>query len=143
MIATMPFYRIAQKCRKWISNSNDLRSRRSIRLGPYGPRMCPGCSRVWQNLATAPLAHHWWLWSSLDAKDPKKGYGTLIAEKDWLWYETWLNKVREHCAENAKKNTGSLWVLETVLAWRLRGEPPILTRHVRLTGNGAPSCPTR
>jgi hypothetical protein len=44
------------------------------------------------------IAHHWWLWSSLEAKDPKKGYGVLIAEKDWLWYETWLNRVREHCA---------------------------------------------
>src|SRR5580704_6634462 len=48
----MPFYRVAQKCGKWISNSNHLRSRLSIRLAPFGPRMCPACGRVWQYLAS-------------------------------------------------------------------------------------------
>jgi hypothetical protein len=51
VIATMPFYRVSQSRRKCTSNPNHLRSRCSIRLGPYGPRLWPACGREWQYLA--------------------------------------------------------------------------------------------
>lgn len=48
---------------------------------------------------------HTQLWQSLDAKNPAKGYGTLVAGKVWHWYESWLHKVREHCSANKDKYT--------------------------------------
>jgi len=48
------------------------------------------------------MHHHTRLWKKLDAKNPSKGYGTLVAGKAWHWYETWLEIVRKHCSENAK-----------------------------------------
>jgi hypothetical protein len=35
------------------------------------------------------------LWQRLPAKDPAKGYGAVAVGKQWGWYETWLNRVRE------------------------------------------------
>ena len=49
---------------------------------------------------------HWHseLWRSLAAKDPAKGYGVRLSDgAQWYWYDTWLNRVREHCHENAAK----------------------------------------
>jgi hypothetical protein len=46
------------------------------------------------------LHHHSDLWRALGAKDPKKGYGIEMGDGQWYWYETWLNRVREHCTEN-------------------------------------------
>ena len=46
------------------------------------------------------LHSHTQLWSSLDAKNSSKGYGTLVAGKNWHWYEQWLEIVRKHCCEN-------------------------------------------
>jgi len=43
--------------------------------------------------------HHTQLWKALDAKNPGKGYGWLIAGT-WYWYESWLLVVRNHCEEN-------------------------------------------
>ena len=40
------------------------------------------------------------LWQSMKAKDKGKGYGVQVA-KTWYWYDTWLNEVKKHCAENA------------------------------------------
>lgn len=48
------------------------------------------------------ISKHTDLWKELNAKDPAKPYGTQIA-KQWYWYETWLNRVREHCQQNAEK----------------------------------------
>ncbi len=39
------------------------------------------------------------LFQQLSAKDTKHGYGVLVANKDWRWYEKWVTKVREHCAK--------------------------------------------
>ncbi len=51
------------------------------------------------------FAVHWHseLWRSLRAKEPAKGYGVQLSDGQWYWYETWLNRVREHCLENAAK----------------------------------------
>ncbi len=46
--------------------------------------------------------HHWKLWSSLDAKAPGKPYGVTLSDGQWYWYETWVERVREHCRENAE-----------------------------------------
>ena len=40
------------------------------------------------------------LWKSLSAKDPAKAYGVQLSDGQWYWYETWLNRVREHCQGN-------------------------------------------
>ncbi len=42
------------------------------------------------------------LWQSLKAKDPAKGYGTMLSDGQWYWYQNWLNRVREHCEEKAE-----------------------------------------
>jgi hypothetical protein len=46
---------------------------------------------------------HTELWQSLEAKDPAKGFGTTILGGQWVWYETWVNRVRAHCQENAER----------------------------------------
>ena len=42
------------------------------------------------------------LWKSLNAKNPSKGYGVLVAGKAWYWYDRWIDVVRDHCKKNAK-----------------------------------------
>lgn len=46
---------------------------------------------------------HTLLWKSLDAKEKSKGYGTLVANDKWHWYDRWLEEVRKHCTENRDK----------------------------------------
>ena len=48
------------------------------------------------------IQHHTKLWQKLDAKNPGKGYGKEI-EKQWYWYDRWLEEVREHCHSNREK----------------------------------------
>lgn len=43
------------------------------------------------------------LWKSQDAKKNGKGYGILVAGKQWFWYESWVKVVREHCKTNSEK----------------------------------------
>jgi hypothetical protein len=50
---------------------------------------------------------HTEFWKSQDAKNPAKGLGTLVEGK-WYWYESWIEKVREHCAANQTRFQGSL-----------------------------------
>lgn len=45
---------------------------------------------------------HTQLWKSNNAKDPSKGYGTIVV-KTWYWYDSWLSFVRKHCQENKSK----------------------------------------
>jgi hypothetical protein len=49
------------------------------------------------------MSKHTELWQSLDAKNPAKGFGTMILGGQWVWYETWVNRVRAHCQENADR----------------------------------------
>ncbi|MBC8159566.1 MAG: hypothetical protein H8E94_09580 [Alphaproteobacteria bacterium] len=46
---------------------------------------------------------HTLLWQSLEAKDPNKPYGITLSDGQWYWYETWVDRVREHCRENAAR----------------------------------------
>jgi len=49
------------------------------------------------------LAAHSRLWNELDAKNPGKGYGTVAFGRQWVWYETWLTRVREECNRHPKR----------------------------------------
>lgn len=46
--------------------------------------------------------HHTILWKQMDAKNPQKGFGTLVA-KTWYWYDKWLQEVEKHCKESLNK----------------------------------------
>ena len=48
------------------------------------------------------IYHHTQLWKNLDAKNPGKGYGILVA-KAWYWYERWVDEVRRHCSDNREQ----------------------------------------
>ncbi len=48
------------------------------------------------------MHHHTQLWKKLEAKNTDKGYGAMVAEKHWHWYETWLQVVLKHCSDNAE-----------------------------------------
>lgn len=43
------------------------------------------------------MHHHTQLWKRLDAKNPDRSFGVLVAGKHWHWYESWVEKVREYC----------------------------------------------
>ena len=46
------------------------------------------------------MQRHTDLWQASDAKNPGRGFGCQVA-KTWYWYETWVDAVRQHCADNA------------------------------------------
>ncbi|MCD4680534.1 MAG: DUF3644 domain-containing protein [Bacteroidales bacterium] len=43
------------------------------------------------------IYQHTQLWKLFDAKNPAKGFGTMVAGKYWHWYESWINKIIEYC----------------------------------------------
>jgi hypothetical protein len=49
------------------------------------------------------IAEHTTLWQELDAKNPAKGYGTLLSDGAWYWYQRWLDRVLQHCEEAADR----------------------------------------
>ena len=52
------------------------------------------------------MHHHTELWKRLEAKDPAKGYGRKGDYKGtWVWFDSWINRVMEHCKENADRYT--------------------------------------
>jgi hypothetical protein len=46
---------------------------------------------------------HTKLWKRLAAKDLAKAYGAVAVGKQWCWYETWLNRVREECQQHPEQ----------------------------------------
>jgi len=49
-------------------------------------------------------AQHTTLWKELDAKNPAKGFGKAGDYRNtWVWFESWIARVRAHCQENAAK----------------------------------------
>jgi hypothetical protein len=46
------------------------------------------------------MDRHTKLWKRLAAKDPAKAYGAVAVGKQWCWYDTWLNRVREECQQH-------------------------------------------
>lgn len=53
-----------------------------------------------EGFANFSMHRHTVLWKLEDARNPDKNYGALVAGKSWLWYESWLEKVRTYCQEN-------------------------------------------
>lgn len=59
------------------------------------------------------IFQHTQLWKAHDGKNPAKGYGVEVGYC-WMWYESWLAVVREHCRSererrlraSAKKSVG-------------------------------------
>jgi len=49
------------------------------------------------------IHYHTQFWQSQDAKNPAKGYGTMVAGKVWHWYERWVDVVRKHCQDSGGK----------------------------------------
>jgi uncharacterized protein DUF3644 len=45
------------------------------------------------------MRHHTQLCNKLKARDPKQNWGTKLTDNTWYWYESWIEKVKEHCAE--------------------------------------------
>ena len=58
---------------------------------------------LWEGYPRFSIYYHTLLWKSLDAKNPANGYGTVVAGKNWLWYERWIDAVREHCRKNREQ----------------------------------------
>ncbi len=47
-------------------------------------------------------SHHTALWKELDAKNPLNGFGRAGDYRNtWVWFESWIARVRAHCQENA------------------------------------------
>ncbi len=51
------------------------------------------------------MHHHTTLWKEMDAKNPAKGFGCMVAGKHWHYYESWVNAVRSHCQSNQSQYT--------------------------------------
>jgi hypothetical protein len=48
--------------------------------------------------------NHTTLWQELDAKSPAKGFGKPgDYSNTWIWYDSWLARVRTHCQEHADR----------------------------------------
>lgn len=48
--------------------------------------------------------HHQQLWKALAAKGPNKGFGCEGDYKGtWVWYDSWIERVRAHCQEHAAR----------------------------------------
>ena len=37
---------------------------------------------------------------NMDAKNPKYNYGVLVSNKNWYWYENWVEEVKKYCKNN-------------------------------------------
>ena len=67
---------------------------------------------------------HTKLWKRLKAKDPKKGYGAVAVGKQWCWYQTWLNRVREECRAEQGRYSSAAAEPPPAPAPHYHAEPP-------------------
>ncbi|KTC77983.1 DUF3644 domain-containing protein [Legionella brunensis] len=49
------------------------------------------------------INNHTDLWKKFDAKNPAKGFGTMVANKQWHYYDAWVDIVRKHCKDLGSK----------------------------------------
>jgi len=47
------------------------------------------------------MHQHTKLWQSIGAKEEGKSFGVLLSDNQWYWYNSWVERVREHCNEHA------------------------------------------
>jgi hypothetical protein len=51
------------------------------------------------------VTKHTEIWKLLDARNESKGYGKWVAEKQWYWYEKWIDEVvRPYCEDGYSMN---------------------------------------
>lgn len=66
-------------------------------------------TEIWQRMQAEGFprfnrTHHTELWQQLDAKDPAKGFGQAGDYRNtWVWFDSWLDRVRAHCQEHADR----------------------------------------
>lgn len=48
------------------------------------------------------MHNHTMLWKQMNARADGKGFGVKV-EKAWYWYDNWVNIVRIHCQDNARR----------------------------------------
>ncbi|NVK73215.1 MAG: DUF3644 domain-containing protein [Oceanospirillaceae bacterium] len=53
-----------------------------------------------QGYSSFKIHHHTNLWKKYDAQNPANGFGTMVAGKQWHYYENWVEVVRQHCIKN-------------------------------------------
>ena len=46
---------------------------------------------------------HMQLWKKLDAKNPGKGFGCDGDYGNWVWFDRWIDHVRQHCEADGEK----------------------------------------
>ncbi|QUS37398.1 DUF3644 domain-containing protein [Falsirhodobacter algicola] len=46
---------------------------------------------------------HTQLWKQLDAKNPGKGFGCAGDYGNWVWFDRWIDQVRQHCEAEGEK----------------------------------------
>lgn len=46
---------------------------------------------------------HTQLWKQLDAKNPGKGFGCIGDYGNWVWFDRWIDQVRQHCEAEGEK----------------------------------------
>ena len=49
------------------------------------------------------MQDHTILWKKYDAKNPVKGFGTMVADKQWHYYKNWIDVVKKHCKDAGEK----------------------------------------
>lgn len=52
-------------------------------------------------------SEHTDLWHALDAKNPGKGYGVMVAGS-WYWYDTWVEECKRHCQAELDRRAAAL-----------------------------------
>nr|WP_206611543.1 DUF3644 domain-containing protein [Falsirhodobacter deserti] len=46
---------------------------------------------------------HTQLWKQFDAKNPGKGFGCVGDYGNWVWFDRWIDQVRQHCEAEGEK----------------------------------------
>nr|WP_232220601.1 DUF3644 domain-containing protein [Legionella tunisiensis] len=49
------------------------------------------------------INNHTDLWKKFDAKNPANGFGAMVANKQWHYYDAWVDIVRKHCKDMGSK----------------------------------------
>lgn len=49
------------------------------------------------------MHHHTQLWKKLEIDRMKTHYGTYVAGKTWVWYQSWIDRVLDYCEQNSEK----------------------------------------
>lgn len=76
-----------------------------VKIDREKPKFTPtAIVRKMQNLGYLKfrIYEHTQYWKSVDGQNPKKGFGVVVAGR-WLWYENWIDNVKEYCQQNEER----------------------------------------